>query len=85
VATAACLPEQSPRTERGLGQLEEMHGVILIPKLLRAWSLHPFALMPTSFWVTAGARGSWAWCERHRDPQGGIFDPSIWNMPASFR
>jgi hypothetical protein len=29
------------------------------------WSLHPFALMPTAFWVTANKRGWWAncaWC-----------------------
>ena len=66
LSSLAALAERSEHeTECGLRQLEEMHGVILIPNSLRAWSLHPFALMPTRFWVTAGARGWWAncaWC-----------------------
>ncbi|MGA3089458.1 MAG: organomercurial lyase [Terriglobales bacterium] len=49
-----------------LQTLETMHGVILVPNSLRVWSLHPFALNPTSFWVrSAGAGGWWAncaWC-----------------------
>ena len=48
-----------------LRKLAEMHGVILVPGSLTIWSLHPFAMMPTRFWVTA-SRGSWwancAWC-----------------------
>ena len=42
-----------------------MHGVILVPNSLEVWSLHPFALMPTRFWVTAKQGGWWAncaWC-----------------------
>ena len=48
-----------------LRQLEEMHGVILEPGSERIWSLHPFSMMPTAFWVSAGGRGWWAncaWC-----------------------
>jgi hypothetical protein len=48
-----------------LRALENIHGVILIPNSLRVWSLHPFALNPTTFWVST-ARGGWwancAWC-----------------------
>src|SRR5262249_36611860 len=40
--------------------------VILEPDSTRVWSLHPFALTPTSFWVTTDdGRGWWAncaWC-----------------------
>jgi hypothetical protein len=52
-------------TERLLKALEQTHGVILIPNSLRIWSLHPFALNPTIFWVSTGTRGWWAncaWC-----------------------
>ena len=48
-----------------LRRLAEMHGVILEPGSVRVWSLHPFALIPTAFWVSAGGRGWWAncaWC-----------------------
>jgi len=50
-----------------LKKLESIHGVILVPNSSRIWSIHPFALNPTSFWVsTADAtRGWWAncaWC-----------------------
>jgi hypothetical protein len=51
--------------EDALRRLADMHGVILEPNSLRIWSLHPFALMPTAFWVSAGGRGWWAncaWC-----------------------
>ena len=51
--------------EDSLRRLSEMHGVILEPGSLRIWSLHPFALIPTAFWVSAGAVGWWAncaWC-----------------------
>jgi hypothetical protein len=51
--------------EDSLLRLSEMHGVILEPGSLRIWSLHPFALMPTAFWVSAAGRGWWAncaWC-----------------------
>jgi len=51
--------------EDTLRRLAEMHGVILEPDSLRVWSLHPFALLPTSFWVSSGERGWWAncaWC-----------------------
>ena len=49
----------------GLRRLEEIHGVILEPGSTRIWSLHPFAMMPTAFWVSSGGRGWWAncaWC-----------------------
>jgi hypothetical protein len=52
-------------TEDGLRQLEQMHGVILVPNSTKVWSLHPFALMPSAFWVTVNQRGWWAncaWC-----------------------
>jgi hypothetical protein len=42
-----------------------MRGVILEPGLQRIWSLHPFAMTPTAFWVSADDRGWWAncaWC-----------------------
>ena len=42
-----------------------MHGFILVPNSLVLWSLHPFSLLPTRFWVS-GRRGGWwancAWC-----------------------
>src|SRR6185437_928198 len=46
-------------------RLMEIRGVTLEPDSTRIWSLHPFALVPTSFWVSAGGRGWWAncaWC-----------------------
>jgi hypothetical protein len=48
-----------------LKTLEQIHGVILIPNSLRVWSLHPFALHPTTFWVRSATAGWWAncaWC-----------------------
>jgi hypothetical protein len=51
--------------EDSLRRLSGMHGVILEPGSLRIWSLHPFALLPTAFWVSSGGRGWWAncaWC-----------------------
>lgn len=54
-----------PETEDGLKELARLHGVILVPNSLQVWSLHPFALMPTRFWVTAKQGGWWAncaWC-----------------------
>src|SRR5215471_7105867 len=48
-----------------LRALADMRGVILEPASLRVWSLHPFALMPTAFWVEGARRGWWAncaWC-----------------------
>jgi len=48
-----------------LRRLEQIHGVILVPNSLRAWSLHPFALHPTAFWVSTATGGWWAncaWC-----------------------
>ncbi len=52
-------------TKQGMRELERIHGVILAPNSLAVWSLHPFALMPTRFWVTARQGGWWAncaWC-----------------------
>jgi len=63
LASMAGLREKE--TERGLGRLQEMHGVILVPGSPKVWSLHPFALMPTQFWVEAKRGGWWAncaWC-----------------------
>ena len=51
--------------ESGIRELAENHGVILVPNSLKVWSLHPFALIPTSFWVSGGQGGWWAncaWC-----------------------
>ena len=64
-ALAELVGRPEEEVEQGLRQLAEMHGVILVPNSSRVWSLHPFALMPTNFWVTAGSRGWWAncaWC-----------------------
>lgn len=50
----------------GLARLRDLRGVILEPDSNRVWSLHPFALTPTSFWVTTCDRRGWwancAWC-----------------------
>ena len=51
--------------KEGLDRLREMHGVVLVPGSYTFWSLHPFSLLPTMHWVTAGGRGWWAncaWC-----------------------
>jgi hypothetical protein len=59
----AGLTEQ--RTEEVLRALEQIHGVILVPNSQRIWSVHPFALNPTRFWVSNGIGGWWAncaWC-----------------------
>ncbi len=48
-----------------LARLAEMHGVILEPGSERIWSLHPFSMLPTAFWVTSNGHGWWAncaWC-----------------------
>ena len=50
-----------------LNKLQSIHGVILVPNSSHIWSIHPFALNPTSFWVASAeaARGWWAncaWC-----------------------
>lgn len=48
-----------------LQRLMAIRGITLEPDSTRIWSLHPFALTPTSFWVSAGERGWWAncaWC-----------------------
>ena len=53
------------KAEDLLRRMAEMRGVILEPGSVRIWSLHPFALMPTAFWVSAGGRGwgaNCAWC-----------------------
>jgi hypothetical protein len=50
----------------GLARLRDQRGVILEPDSTRVWSLHPFALTPTSFWVVTDDRRGWwancAWC-----------------------
>jgi hypothetical protein len=64
--TLASLAKLSPQeTEHALSQLSEMHGVVLVPNSLQVWSLHPFALVPTQFWVMSSRGGWWAncaWC-----------------------
>ena len=63
LADLAGLTEE--KTAEVLRKLEEMHGVILAPNSLRIWSLHPFALNPTSLWVSTATGGWWAncaWC-----------------------
>src|ERR1700691_5162613 len=53
------------KTAKILRKLEAIHGVILVPNSLRIWSLHPFALNPTTLWVSAASGGWWAncaWC-----------------------
>jgi len=63
LAELAELPEA--RTESLLKALDQMHGVILVPNSSRIWSLHPFALNPTMFWVSTATGGWWAncaWC-----------------------
>jgi len=62
---AALAGASEQETASCLATLAAMHGVILEPSSLRIWSLHPFALMPTAFWVTSGGHGWWAncaWC-----------------------
>jgi len=60
---AGCSTEEAAD---GLARLRDIHGVILEPDSTRVWSLHPFALTPTGFWVSADdGRGWWAncaWC-----------------------
>jgi hypothetical protein len=61
-ALAGCNEAETVDALRGLA---EIHGVILEPESCRVWSLHPFALMPTAFWVSGARRGWWAncaWC-----------------------
>jgi Alkylmercury lyase len=63
LALLAGLPQA--QSAAGLRKLAEIHGVILEPDSLRVWSLHPFSMIPTSFWVGAGECGWWAncaWC-----------------------
>jgi Alkylmercury lyase len=66
LARLAELAELTPAgTEGALRKLEQIHGVILAPNSLRIWSVHPFALNPTTFWVSNAAGGWWAncaWC-----------------------
>jgi hypothetical protein len=53
------------KTASLLRALEQIHGVILVPDSHRTWSLHPFALHPTAFWVSTATGGWWAncaWC-----------------------
>lgn len=60
--TGWCSEEQYAEA---LSRLEQMHGVILEPRSKRIWSLHPFSMIPTTFWVSARDRGWWAncaWC-----------------------
>jgi hypothetical protein len=62
---SALASRSQQETEDGLRELARMHGVILVPNSLEVWSLHPFALMPTRFWVSAKQGGWWAncaWC-----------------------
>jgi hypothetical protein len=66
LASLAALAGRSEKeTEGGLRELQEMHGVNLIPNSTNVWILHPISLVPTAFWVTSDERGWWAncaWC-----------------------
>ncbi len=63
LATLASVAKLSPEeAEQGLRKLNEIHGVVLAPNSLKLWSLHPFALAPTQFWVTSTRGGWWANC-----------------------
>jgi Alkylmercury lyase len=48
-----------------LRNLAAVHGVVLVPNSLTVWSLHPFSMLPTAFWVESRRGGWWAncaWC-----------------------
>jgi len=64
-ALAALAGSSRAEVEAALRRLEAMHGLILVPGSTQVWSLHPFALMPTAFWVRSEGGGWWAncaWC-----------------------
>ncbi len=53
------------RVETSLTDLSESHGIVLKPNSFDVWAIHPFSLMPTPTWVTAGELSWWAncaWC-----------------------
>jgi hypothetical protein len=57
----ASLPDSGDAVQK----LNAMRGIVLEPQGTRLWTVHPFALNPTAFWVTAGNRSWWAncaWC-----------------------
>jgi hypothetical protein len=63
LAAIAGVPRE--KAAETLQRLADIHGVILEPNSFRIWSLHPFAMIATAFWVSAGERGWWAncaWC-----------------------
>jgi hypothetical protein len=66
ISELAALMNLSPaEIAAGVRELAAMRGVILVPDSLEVWSLHPFAMMPTRFWVSAKHGGWWAncaWC-----------------------
>ncbi len=47
---------------RGLERLDAGHGLVLHPGAHEVWLAHPFALVPTAFFVQGAARGHWAAC-----------------------
>ena len=59
---SALASASATETENGLHQVEQMDAVILVPNSIKVWSLHPFALMSTAFWVSAKKSGWWANC-----------------------
>jgi hypothetical protein len=52
--------------ETSLRRLHDGHGLVLHAGSTRVWVIHPFALWPTPYWVTAASGVSWwgncAWC-----------------------
>lgn len=62
---AAALAVPAEEVETSLERLAENHGVVLHPDSARVWVIHPFALWPTTFWVSSRRGGWWgncAWC-----------------------
>ena len=63
-AGAGCAPDEAVTSLR---RLHEGHGLVLHPggDPPEPWLVHPFALVPTAFWVEDHRRGWWApcvWC-----------------------
>ena len=50
---------------KGLGELQDYHGVVLHPNEPKIWVIHPFSLAPTNFYVQSKDGAWWgncAWC-----------------------
>lgn len=48
--------------EKGLIRLADAHALLLHPKEVKLWAVHPFALAPGSCWVKTARMGYWANC-----------------------